>query len=88
MILDSMIDVVLWEAVIVGPGLFMLWQQCFSSGSNVAGACFGRLEPQSITLPTFIPFCELIPGSGFFWYPAKFRLICLHFIFRDGVISV
>jgi hypothetical protein len=29
-----MIDVVVWEAVIGGPGLCVPWQHCFSSDSN------------------------------------------------------
>jgi hypothetical protein len=66
-----MIDVVVWEEVIGGPGLCVPWQHYFSPNNIVAGACFGHSRPQHIILPSFISFCEFLPGSGFFWHPAK-----------------
>jgi hypothetical protein len=64
-----MTDVVVWEAMIGGPGLCVPWQLFFSPGNIVAGACFGHSRPQPIILPSFISFHEFL--SGFFWYPAK-----------------
>jgi hypothetical protein len=71
MILGRMIDVDLWEAMIGRMGHCMPWQHCFSSGNIVAGASFGSSRSQPIVLPSFISFCEFLPGSGFFWHPAK-----------------
>jgi hypothetical protein len=71
MILGKMIDVAVWEAVIDGSGLCVPWQHCFSPGNIAAGAYLGRSRPQPIILPSFIFFCEFLPGSGFFWHPAK-----------------
>jgi hypothetical protein len=66
-----MMDVVVWETVICGPGLCVPWQHCFSSGNIVAGACFGRSGPQPTVPPSFISFREFIPGSELFWHPEK-----------------
>jgi hypothetical protein len=71
MVIGKLMDVVVWEAVICGPGLRVLWQHCFLSGNIVAGACFGHSGPQRITPPGLISCCEFIPGSGLFWHPAK-----------------
>jgi hypothetical protein len=71
MIPGRMIDMVVWEALMGGPGLCVPWQHCFSSGNIVVGACFGCSGSQHIILPSFISFCEFLPGSGFLWHPAK-----------------
>jgi hypothetical protein len=72
MILGRFIDVVVWEAVVLsGPGLYVPWQTCFSSGNIGAGPWFGHSGPQPVILPILISFCELIPGSEFFWHSAK-----------------
>jgi hypothetical protein len=69
MILGRMIDMVVWEVVMLsGPGLCVPWQHCFSSGNIGPDACFGHSGPQPIIIPSFISFCELIPRLGIFWH--------------------
>jgi hypothetical protein len=68
MILGMMIDVVVWET---DPGLCMPWQHCFLCSDIGPGVCFGHSGPQPIITLNFISFCELIPGSGFLWHPAR-----------------
>jgi hypothetical protein len=73
MILGGMIDVVMWESVILSAsGLYMPIQCCFSSdNTSAAGARFGHSGPKSIILPSFVFFCELITGLEFFWHSEK-----------------
>jgi hypothetical protein len=53
MILGRMIDVVVWEAVIGGPGLCVPWQLCFLPGNIGAGTCFGTSKATTYNASKF-----------------------------------
>jgi hypothetical protein len=70
MMLGRILGVMVWGAVIGGPGtlcalatLLLIWQ--------IVAACSGGLGLQHVIVPSFISFCELIPGSRFFWHSAE-----------------